>query len=256
MGAGAEELLEALSAWQGIVAFVGAGGKKSAIDRLVTGHPGRVGLTGTVRMPDFPPDWQAVRVLGEPTELLDRVLAQARDHRRVMAYAGPPYRRGRLTGVPPALIPQIHARMGLEATYVKADGARMRWIKAPRQDEPRLPAGVTTVVALVSARVLGRPFDQRVAHRLEELAEVTGLAPGERIRPEHLARLFTHPQGLGHGLGEAEMVPLINMVDDVELEARAREAAERALAEESAPFHRIVLAALGRERPLVARIGA
>lgn len=247
------ELLETLAARSGVVAFVGAGGKKTAMYRLAAHHPGPLGLTATVRLTDFPEDLDAARVVAESGELTVEVPKAAKRSRRV-AYAGPAYREGRLCGVYPELVAELHARAGFAATYVKADGARMRWIKAPGQGEPRIPPGVSTVVAVVSARVLGRPFDERVAHRLEELAEITGLAPGEPIRPEHVARLLVHPQGAAKGVGEAEVVPLVNMVDDEAAEAAAREVADRALAE-GAPFRRVVLAAMARDRPLVAVVG-
>lgn len=249
-----DELLEALAARSGLVAFVGAGGKKTAMYRLAAHHPGPLGLTTTVRMTDFPEDLDAVRVLGEPGELTAGVPKAAEGSRRV-AFAGPSYREGRLTGVSPEFVAEFHARAGFAATYVKADGARMRWIKAPGQGEPRLPPGVSTVVGVVSARVLGRPFDERIAHRLEELAAITGLEPGEPIAPEHVARLLVHPQGAAKGVGEAELVPLINMVDDEAAEAAARAVADRALAE-APPFRRVVLAAMARERPLVAVVGS
>lgn len=248
------ELLEALGARSGIVAFVGAGGKKTAMYRLAAHHPGPLGLTATVRLADFPEGLEAARVVGESGDLTAEVPKAASRSRRV-TYAGPLYREGRLSGVAPELVAGLHARAGFAATYVKADGARMRWIKVPGEGEPRIPPGVTTVVAVVSARVLGRPFDERIAHRLEELAEITGLEPGEPVAPEHVARLLIHPQGAAKCVGEAELVPLINMVDDEGAEAAAREVADRALAQ-APPFRRVVLAAMARERPLVAVVGS
>ncbi len=248
------ELREALAAQSGIVAFVGAGGKKTAMYRLAAHHPGPMGLTGTVRLADFPESLDATRVVGESGDLTAEVLEAASRSRRV-AYAGPIHREGRLNGVAPEFVAELHFRAGFAATYVKAGGARMRWIKAPGEGEPRIPPGVTTVVAVVSARVLGRPFDERIAHRREELGEITGLERGKPIAAEHVAQLLVHPQGAAKGVGEAELVPLINMVDDGDAEGAAREVADRALAK-GPPFRRVVLAAMARERPLVAVVGS
>ena len=57
----------------------------------------------------------------------------------------------------------------------------MRWLKAPRDDEPVLPEGVATVLPVVSIRALGQPLEPTIAHRIERVAAVTGAALGERL---------------------------------------------------------------------------
>ena len=47
-------LLDSLDARAGIVCFVGAGGKKTAIGRLARLHPGRVGIASTTKIPPLP----------------------------------------------------------------------------------------------------------------------------------------------------------------------------------------------------------
>ncbi|MDQ3774178.1 MAG: hypothetical protein M3461_07335, partial [Pseudomonadota bacterium] len=51
-----EALLEALAATRGLVALVGAGGKKTTLYRLARAHAGRIGITATVAIPPFPAD--------------------------------------------------------------------------------------------------------------------------------------------------------------------------------------------------------
>ena len=121
----------------------------------------------------------------------------------------------------------------------------MRWIKAPAGDEPVLPPGCSTIVAVVSARAIGAPLDARVAHRIEYVQRVTGLREGERIGPAHVGRLIASPEGLHKCAAGRRFVPLINMVDDPERAAFAREAAEVALGLDSA-IERVVLACLNR----------
>ena len=102
---------------------------------------------------------------------------------------------GRLGGLSGALIVRLHAAGGFAVTLIKADGARMRWLKAPRDDEPVLPEGVATVLPVVSIRALGQPLEPTIAHRIERVAAVTGAALGERLEPAHLARLLTSAEG-------------------------------------------------------------
>jgi probable selenium-dependent hydroxylase accessory protein YqeC len=248
-----ETLLDLMDASSGIVCAVGAGGKKSLLHHLARHHPGRVAITGTVVTPHFPAALGFAAAIAPPGALAGAVAAL--DTRLGAAYACPHERDDRHAGVPPELIERIHREQGFAATYVKADGARMRWIKAPEADEQVVPASCRQVLALVSARAIGQPLAARVAHRLEQLQAATGLAPGETIRPLHVGRLIASPAGLRKTGASHRVVPVINMVDDGKLEALAREAAEIALDLDPA-IEKVVLTCLQRdEQPLVAIVG-
>lgn len=245
-----ESLLDLLEARQGIVCAVGAGGKKSVLQHLAAAHPGRAALTATVVTTHFPDSLGFGVAIAPPEELPAGVAAL--DRARGAAYACPIDKPGRHGGVPAAVIERIHREQAFAATYVKADGARMRWIKAPGDDEPVVPGGCSTVIAIVSARCLGQPLGPRVAHRMERVQDITGLQLEETIRPEHVARLIASPEGLRKGAGARRIVPLINMVDDAQLESLARAAAAMAL-ELDPELGRVVLACLRRsDDPVVA----
>lgn len=246
-----EALLDALQARRGVVCLVGAGGKKTTLYRLAALHPGRVGVTATVMIPPFPRNLDAARVVAAEGELLAAVARAVQTHRRV-AYAHPSDKRGRLGGVSAAELHSIHAQGGFDLTVVKADGARSRQIKAPGEHEPRIPDFSDTVIPVVSARALGQPLTDAVAHRPELITELTAAAPGEPLTAVHLARLLSHPRGALKGIPDgARVVPLINAVEGPEREAAAREAAARAL-ERSDRFDVVVLATMQAAMPLVA----
>jgi len=245
-----DSLLDLLEARSGIVCAVGAGGKKTVLQHLARMHPGRVALTASVVTTHFPDDLGFDVIVDDDAALVARV--SAADARRGLAYACPSDKPGRHAGVPAGTIERIHAAYGFAASYVKADGARMRWIKAPAADEPVLPRGCTTLIAVVSARAINEPLGPRSAHRIEQLERVTGLAEGGLLSPTHVGRLIAHPEGLMKFAAGRRLVPLINMVDDPERESLARAAAEAAL--ELAPgLERVVLARLSRaDDPVVA----
>jgi probable selenium-dependent hydroxylase accessory protein YqeC len=128
----------------------------------------------------------------------------------------------------------------------------MRWIKAPDDDEQVVPASCGLVLAIVSARAIGEPLGQRVAHRIARLQAVTGLAMDEVITPLHVGRLIASPAGMQKASDSHRVTPLINMVDDSRREALAREAAVIAL-ELNPTIEQVVLTCLQREDdPLVA----
>jgi probable selenium-dependent hydroxylase accessory protein YqeC len=178
------------------------------------------------------------------------VEAKARRARRI-SFAAPIDKPGRLGGIPFELVRDIHEAVGFDVTLIKADGARMRLIKAPAEHEPPVPAFATTVIPLVSAMAIGQALDDRIAHRPERIAALSGAEPRAPLRPEHVARLIASPQGLLRNIpAAAAVVPVINMVDDAGLLAAAVETAERALML-SARFERIVLARMIGDEPVV-----
>ena len=142
---------------------VGAGGKKSVLYQLAREFSGRFALTATVHTTEFPGDLPVEELIDDERRLYERVLAVGSS--RSVAYACPSTKPGRHAGVSAAMIRSIHQDGKFDATFVKADGARMRWIKAPAEGEPMLPPGVDLVIPVVSARAIGEPLSERVAHR-------------------------------------------------------------------------------------------
>jgi probable selenium-dependent hydroxylase accessory protein YqeC len=249
----AGRLLDLLAARSGLVCAVGAGGKKSTLYRLAEAHrlvgTERIGLTCSVTMGPPPrrlPDHYLIADL----EALGAAVPALAGHHRLLAYAQPSPKPGRLGGLPVELIARLHALGGFTVTLVKADGARMRWIKAPHEDEPVLPEGITTLLPVISAKALGRPLHEAVAHRIERVATVTGAGIGEPLSPIHLARLLTSERGLLQRSASAAVVPIINMVDDNAARAGARDVAELALTATDR-FDRVVLASMIAADPVI-----
>jgi probable selenium-dependent hydroxylase accessory protein YqeC len=243
-------LIDVLDARAGIVCAVGAGGKKSVLYQLLREHQGRVALTATVHTTEFPAEFDMQQIIDDDDKL--RVRLRLADPSRSVAYACPSGKAGRHAGASPATIRAIHDAGGFAATFVKADGARMRWIKAPAADEPVLVPGADIVIPVVSARAIGEPLGERVAHRVDRVANVAGVAPGQPLTPAAVARLLTSEHGSLQGTGGARVAPVINMVDNEEQEEKARAAANAAIAMTSR-FDRVVLCCLRRpERPVVA----
>jgi probable selenium-dependent hydroxylase accessory protein YqeC len=247
-----DALLDALGARSGIVCVIGAGGKKSIMAALAAAHPGRVGLGATTRIPPLPPGVGDIRLAVDGPSAEDAVVAAARDH-RIVVFTGPASGEDRLEGLPPATIAALHEAAGFDLTVVKADGARMRLIKAPGAGEPRLVPGTTTILLVVSARAVGRPLDDRVAHRPERIAALTGAALGTAIAPATVARLLVVLAAtLAHG-NTARIIPVINMADDAGLRATAAAIARDALRGHAA-FDRVVVSSFAAE-PTIAVVG-
>jgi probable selenium-dependent hydroxylase accessory protein YqeC len=235
------ELIDLLDVREGIVCVVGAGGKKSLIYALARGHGGCVALTATAHTTEFPADLAVERIVDEEAALPGRVAGVPPG--RSVAYARPSAKPGRHAGVSAGTIRAIHEQGRFDATFVKADGARMRWVKAPSADEPLIVPGSATVVPVVSIHAVGEPLTEQVAHRVERLEAVTGLARGAILTPEALGRLLASGQGALRGADGIRVVPVISMVDNEQQEDLARATAAAALAMTSR-FDRVLLCRL------------
>lgn len=243
------ELLDVLEARTGIICAVGAGGKKTTLYRLAGLHPGRVGITATVPIARFPRTLDAEEVIADVEELARAVVEAAARHRRI-AFALPEVKKARYGGLPGELLREIRNRAGFDCVLVKADGARMRWIKAPDDSEPLIPSGATTVLPVVSARAIGEPLSEQIAHRPSRVEAVTGARIGEPLSTTHVARLLASPAGALRDTGHALIVPILNMVDSNALRRVAERAARQAL-DLTDRFDRVVLTSAERRDPLV-----
>jgi probable selenium-dependent hydroxylase accessory protein YqeC len=244
------QLIDLLAARRGIVCVVGAGGKKSIIYQLAREHPGRVAVTTTVHMSEVPEDLAMHRIIDDDAALLDRVCAA--EQFRQVAFAQPSHKPGRMAGATAATIVSAHERGAFDTTFVKADGARMRWIKAPGPGEPLIIPGTDTVIPVLSARAIGEPLNERIAHRVEHVEAVTGIRRGQPLAAEAVGRLLASEDGALRGTGSAHVAPVINMVDNERQEELARAAATAALAQ-TTRFDHVVLCCLRRpSAPVVA----
>lgn len=222
---------EALLPWgPGVIAFVGAGGKTSAMFRLageLAGAGASVLVTTTTHIFD-------------PRLEPDRPRAEVRFHATMEApYDGSALpggrpgltillsregeKAGKVKGVHPSWIPAL--RPAWPWILVEADGSKRLPIKAPAPYEPVLPEGADLVVGVMGLDCLGRPMDTRTVHRLECFQRVTGCAPGDPIAWTHLEALARHPEGLFKGAGKARAL-ILNKADKAfSLPSRAQLAA-------------------------------
>ncbi len=174
-------LSEALKIPRGVTAFVGGGGKTTAIYRLARelSESGRVLVATTTRI--FPPDFPTL--IDPNPEALDRAF-----HRHAVVAAGSV--RGEKLGPPQGLLTLL---VRCDYALIEADGARGRPLKAPAAHEPVLPEGADLVVAVMGIDGVGRPGS--AVHRPELYAHLTGKPMDAPVTPEDAAYVLCHPEG-------------------------------------------------------------
>ncbi|WP_254763758.1 selenium cofactor biosynthesis protein YqeC [Natrinema marinum] len=243
------DVLEALRADSGVVAVVGAGGKKTTLyalaARAAAERSRRAVVTATVRIPIFDREVESVTVTDDPVAACERTDA--------WPVGVVPEREGdRYLGYDPDVIDGLAAADAADLVLVKADGARTREFKAPNDREPQLPESADTVIPIASVEVVGNPLSSEHVHRPERVAAITGRDRGDAIRAVDVARVLASDRGGLKGVPDgATVIPLLNKVDDAERRAIAEEIAMELL-ERAPPVERVVLARMIDDEPVVA----
>lgn len=234
----------ALEATDGLVSVVGAGGKKSTLYTLAS-RLDRAVVTATVRIPIFDEHVRSVRVTQDPVA----AVRAAADDDWPLGIVPERERDDRYRGYDLETVAEIAGVDSVGTTLVKADGARMRELKAPNDREPQIPAATDTVLPVASVRAVGEALTDELVHRPELVAELTGRGIGETIRPEDVAATLASPSGGMKDVGNATVVPILNKVDDPDLAATAREIASEIL--DRADVTRVALTQMTGDQPLV-----
>lgn len=178
-----------------VVAVAGAGGKTTLVYRLAE-EARRCGLrvlvTTTTHMGTLPEATTGpvfVEADGDATAALDQAL---RDQGRA-TLLGRRVRPDKLEGVRPERVDALAAHADL--VLVEADGARGRSLKVPAAHEPAVPSSATLLLVLAALDVIGEPLDEEHVHRLDLVAQATGLAPGAPVDALAVAAALRHEPG-------------------------------------------------------------
>jgi probable selenium-dependent hydroxylase accessory protein YqeC len=144
--------------------------------------------------------WQALRapsliLTHRDAKWLETVRQGLEAHGHVFL-ASAPLETGKVEGIHREEADRLYAEPWLEDLIVEADGASGLPVKAPAPHEPAVPGSCTMVVAMMGLDALGAVVSPDRVFRAGHFEELTGLRTGERITPQAVARIFTHPQGL------------------------------------------------------------
>ena len=228
-----------------VVAFVGAGGKTSAmlaLARELEASGMRVIVTTTTMVGQTLASHLPSLTAGADDA---RGVARALDRHRAVLVTGSPDGRGKLRGLPPEDVERL-ARLG-DIVLVEADGARGRSIKAPASHEPVIPGAATVVCPVVGLDALGRPL-ATAAHRPELVAAVAGDAGPVTVGT--VTAVLTSERGaLKLVPRESAYRPILNKMRG--RDEKAREIVEGVFAEDGGRADRIVAGDIAEGRFVV-----
>ena len=217
-----------------VVAFVGGGGKSTAMFRLAreaVQRGGRAITTTTTKIFAAQIGLAPAHVAAaEATRA--RVEAALSRHGTVLVIGATDPSTGKADGVSLEVFHDLRAWFPDACIVNEADGSRMRPFKAPAAHEPVIPPETTLVVPVVGADILGKPLDGDHVHRPELVSALSGTPLGDSITPDTVARVLTHPDGGLKGVPNgARVAVIINKVEAMANRELARETATRLLRE-------------------------
>lgn len=210
-------LADALRVQRGdMVAFVGAGGKTSALFRLaheLRGDGWRVIGTTTTRLArhEIQNVPCAIAVGGRASPATIRECLD--EHSFVFLYGSEDLKRDKIIGLAPETLSRLMDAVNSDVLLIEADGSRRLPLKAPRADEPVLPEDVSLVVPVAGIDALGQPLDEAHVFNVERIIERYGFPEGEPLLPPWMALTLRDPElGLRRVPESARVVGLLNKV--------------------------------------------
>jgi molybdenum cofactor cytidylyltransferase len=248
-------LVDALGVQRGdVVAFVGAGGKTSALFRLageLVERGWRVITTTTTRMAAserlLAPVALTVNQIGHQ---LAAVLDEAS---HIFIYDRLDDKWGKVIGVDAGLI--SHLAQLADVILIEADGARRLPLKGPYSHEPVIPNSTTLVVPIAGLDVVGQPLDDDHVYGAENIRRYLGVSP--TVDGALVGAILAHDLlGLKDVPDSAQVAALLNKHTPA-LDNIAEWAANAALSSER--INRVLIGAVQQPDPVTRvrrRIGA
>ena len=181
-----------------LITIVGAGGKTTTMYTLASelAQRGKRVITTTTTQIFYPePGETDALIVAADTPILLQNIRAAWQHQQRITVAGTFLRTDKLAGLQLEQPYELLMKSGADAVIVEADGARHRMIKAPAEHEPVIPLQTNVALLMISAEAFNQPLSDRIAHRPEQVATVTGINVGDLLSPAVIARLITSEQG-------------------------------------------------------------
>ncbi|HSL28473.1 MAG TPA: selenium cofactor biosynthesis protein YqeC [Anaerolineales bacterium] len=225
------------------VAFVGAGGKTTAMFQLARGWPPPVIITATSHLGAWQTrlaDQHLIMHTHDPLETIEAGLK------------GTILITGELDGdrtrpIDDSLLKRLHKLCGHHSIplLIEADGSRGKPLKAWADHEPPIPPFVDLVVQVAGLAGLGQPLNGEHVHRAERFSKLSGLMLNEPVTPDSIVRLLMHPDGgLKNIPLSARRVVLLNQADTDGIQSAARGIAQALLP----AYHAAIISSLSQER--------
>jgi molybdenum cofactor cytidylyltransferase len=202
------------------VAFVGAGGKSTAMFKLAQELSSPVIVTATTHLGVWQTKSIVRHISTDSASLEDADL----NFQGVLLITGTA-EGDRTKPINNELLTKLHQYCKNHSIplLIEADGSRQKPLKAWAEYEPPIPGFVDLVIQVVGLSGLGQPLTEDHVHRADIFSRLSGLGIGETVTAKALAQVLTHREGgLKNIPHNARRVVLLNQADNAETQSMAR----------------------------------
>lgn len=201
-----------------LVAFVGAGGKTTALQRLameLAERGRRVAVTTTTAMyADQLASIAPLLLSSDDGRAVATRLKEGLLRHRIVAMADSVGDDGKARGLRPEDVDALWRERLVGFIVVEADGCRGLPLKMFGAAEPQLPSETTTVVVMTGMDALDAPLNDEHVHRAQLLRSVLSLAEDDRVTPAVVARTLAVQIARVRSLSaRARVVVLLNQAE-------------------------------------------
>ncbi len=225
------------------IAFIGAGGKTTAMFQLARELPGPVIVTATSHLGAWQTELADKHIVNQTPAALEELV---HGWKGVILVTGE-IDKERTKPIAGDLLSWLRQFCGDRSIplLIEADGSREKPLKAWAEYEPPIPSFVDVIVQVVGLDGIGKALTADHVHRAEKFSGLSGLPFGETITTSSLIRVLIHPEGgLKNIPHRARRVVLLNQADTPELQSLAQGLSQSLLAS----YHSAIITSLKLKR--------
>src|SRR5690349_15315463 len=203
------------------VAFIGSGGKTTAMIQLARQLPSPVIVTATSHLGAWQLELADQHIIADTPDPIEKLVHGLKGVILVTGEIDGDRTKPINNNVMNWL--QRYCRYHSLPLLIEADGSRGKPLKAWADHEPPIPEFVEVVVQVVGLTGLGQPLNEENVHRSEIFSRLSGLNIGETVTPDSLVRvLIQREAGLKNIPTNARKIILLNQADTHELQSAAQ----------------------------------
>lgn len=224
------------------IAFIGSGGKTTAIFQLARQIESPVIVTATSHLGSWQVSMADKHIIASP----DFIEENQKDLSGVILITGS-IDGDKTKPVSDDLLRELHQFCINHSIplLIEADGSRQKPLKAWAEHEPPIPDFVDHVVHVVGLTGLGKPLNDDFVHRPELFSNLSELKYGELIDPHALIRVLLHSKGGSKNIPyHVRRSVLLNQADTPALQSGAHMMAESLLS----GFDSVIIASMEQEK--------
>jgi molybdenum cofactor cytidylyltransferase len=202
------------------VAFVGAGGKTTAIFQLARQLNAPVIVTATSHLGKWQLGFADRHIITQTSAPIEEL---------AHGLTGITLITGELDGdrtkpINDALLHWLNEFCSAHsiALLIEADGSRQKPVKAWASHEPPIPSFIKHVVQVAGLSAVGKPLSDEFVHRPELFSKISGLHIGNTITPAAMTQVLTHAEaGLKNIPSQAKRTVLLTQTETPHLQSMA-----------------------------------